>query len=76
MTPAELRSALDRLGLSQADFSRVIGKDPKESNTVRRWASGVREMPSEAVTLVNLMLDGVATVEQVREAANKKPATA
>jgi transcriptional regulator with XRE-family HTH domain len=36
MTPATLRKHLNRLGLSQADFARLINVNVK---TVKRWAS-------------------------------------
>ena len=34
MTPADLRDALDRLGMTQADFARVTGYSERQ---IRRW---------------------------------------
>lgn len=42
MTPADLRSALDRLGLSQQAAARLWGVNPR---TVRRWLAGDQDIP-------------------------------
>lgn len=43
MTPAELRAALDRLGLSQSGAARLWGMNPR---TVRRWLAGEQDIPA------------------------------
>lgn len=51
MTGAELRAALDELGLTRAEFSRMCGVQWK---TVQRWISGELAVPRYAVTIVDL----------------------
>lgn len=43
MTPADLRSALARMELSQVALARLTGQTPV---TVARWLSGVRAVPT------------------------------
>lgn len=43
MTPAQLRSALARLGLSQVGAARLYGIDP---STMRRYLSGRQPVPA------------------------------
>lgn len=42
MTPADLRAALDRLGLPQQAAARLWGVNPR---TVRRWVAGEQDIP-------------------------------
>jgi DNA-binding transcriptional regulator YiaG len=53
MTPADLRAALARLGLTQAGAAHLLGVDAR---TMRRWLAGTREMPEPARRLL-VMLD-------------------
>lgn len=53
MTPAELRNAIDRLGLSQVGLGRFLGVDPR---TVRRWAAGDLPVPRAVDMLLRLMI--------------------
>lgn len=53
MTPADLRSALSRLGLSQSEAARRCGVDPR---TMRRWLAGHRRIPGPVVELVRTWL--------------------
>lgn len=49
MTPAQLRDALARLGLSQTGAARLMGVDAR---TVRYWAAGEREIPAPVEKLL------------------------
>ena len=51
MTPREFRKHLDRLGLSQAAFARLIKVDVR---TVKRWASPTE--PYEIPRTVEILL--------------------
>lgn len=42
MTPAELRTTLERLGLNQTEAARVMGVEPR---AVRHWLAGTRKVP-------------------------------
>lgn len=42
MTCAELRAALDELGITQADFARAVGITPR---AVTHWVAGTRHIP-------------------------------
>lgn len=53
MTPADLRAALDRLGLSQSEAARRCGVDPR---SMRRWLAGDRRIPGPVVELVRTWL--------------------
>lgn len=53
MTPADLRAALSRLGLSQSEAARRCGVDPR---TMRRWLAGDRRIPGPVVELVRTWL--------------------
>lgn len=53
MTPADLASALTRLGLSQSEAARRCGVDPR---TMRRWLAGDRKIPGPVVELVRTWL--------------------
>ena len=58
MTPAELRAALSRLGLSQAEAARRMGMTPE---AVAHWLSGRRAIPKyvEALVTAWLQLAGI-----------------
>jgi len=53
MTPADLRAALARLGLSQSEAARYCGVDPR---SMRRWLRGDRRIPGPVVELVKTWL--------------------
>lgn len=53
MTPAELRTAIETLGLSIEGFARASRCG---SRTVRHWLAGTRAIPGPVVTLVKLLL--------------------
>ncbi len=60
LSPAQLRAALQTLGLTQAEFGRLIGRTARSIN---RWVVGDRAIPPEAVIVVKLMLSGKITPE-------------
>jgi len=49
MTPDAFRAELTRLGLSQVKAGKVLGADER---TVRRWASGVVQIPRSVALLL------------------------
>lgn len=53
MTPAELRTVLARLEISQVGLAAFVGVDPR---TARRWAAGDIPVP-KAVALILRFLD-------------------
>ena len=63
MTPAELRTILQHLGLTQAGAAAVLGVSER---AVRAWADGFRNVPKPAAKLLRLMVDGSLTTEQVQ----------
>jgi len=52
MTPAEYRSTLSRLGLSQVAAARVMGIDPRTS---RRYALGETPIPKIVENLLDIL---------------------
>lgn len=65
MTPAELRTILDSLGLTQAGAAAVLGVSER---AVRSWASGFRNIPEPVAKLLRLMAAGAVTPDQVTAA--------
>lgn len=65
MTPQELRTILQHLGLTQAGAAAVLGVSER---AVRAWADGFRNVPKPAQKLLRLMMSGELTEEQVRRA--------
>lgn len=65
MTPKQFRSALDRLGLSQLGAGRMFGTGER---TPRRWISGDTPIPDTVAALLNLMLAGKITADDVESA--------
>lgn len=54
MTPASLKAARHRLGLSAELFARVVGVE--SGRTVRRWEAGDRDIPGPVTVLTHLLL--------------------
>jgi DNA-binding transcriptional regulator YiaG len=50
MTPAELKSARNALGLSAEGFARWV--NVSDGATVRRWERGARDIPGPVIVLV------------------------
>jgi hypothetical protein len=63
MTPAQFRTALDRLKLSQLGAGRLFGAESER--TPRRWASGERAVPKSVAILLRLMLAGKVTTKDI-----------
>lgn len=60
MTPAELKEARHKLGLSTNAFGRIVGlkvRNNKPGRTVRRWEAGTSDIPGPVVVLTRLLLD-------------------
>lgn len=53
MSPSELRSALQSLGLSQAEFAKLVGVTPR---AVSLWLSNEREIPGPLAAYARLLL--------------------
>lgn len=65
MTPTDLRTILQHLGLTQAGAAAVLGVSER---AVRSWIAGYRNIPAAEQKLLRLMLDGTLTAEQVQRA--------
>jgi hypothetical protein len=65
MTPTQLRTALDKLDITQVGLARMIGKD---GSTVRRWISGVVPVDETVAILLRLMLAGKVAERDVERA--------
>ena len=58
MTPAEIKAARQRLGLTQrglADALRLAGSD--RTRTVRSWEQGTRPISGPATVAIELLLE-------------------
>lgn len=54
MTPAELKAARTRLGLSQTRLAALLGV---EQSTVWRWESGENHVPAPVAAFMRHLLD-------------------
>ena len=54
MSPEDLKSARKTLGLSQAEFARVVGV--ASDRTVRKWEDAERDIPGPVDVLVRLLI--------------------
>ena len=62
MTPTELRTILQHLGLTQAGVAAVLGVSER---AVRAWLAGFRNVPVAEQKLLRMMHYGTLTPEQV-----------
>jgi DNA-binding transcriptional regulator YiaG len=62
MTPTDLRTILQHLGLEQPEVAAVLGVSER---AVRAWLSGFRNVPIAEQKLLRLMRDKIVTAEQV-----------
>jgi DNA-binding transcriptional regulator YiaG len=62
LTPAELRDARRRLGLTQTELALALKLGGDGARTVRRWEDGQRPVPLVVALAIDLMLrdDGEA----------------
>jgi len=68
MTPAQLRAALARLGLTQVGAARILRANPR---SMRKWLAGDRPICDRAAILVTLMCDGKVTPKDIDKAYAK-----
>ncbi len=62
MTPAELRSIMSTLGLSEAGLAKLLRlghqNNPRQSaRTVRRWKSGENPIPGPVVVILDSYME-------------------
>lgn len=61
MTGAELKSALDGIGLRQSDLARLLTAHSVDvtvsSTTIHRWCSGEHPVPGSVALAVRLLVD-------------------
>lgn len=65
MTPNQFRTALDRLGLSQAKAAEMVNANPR---TARSWALGQSRIPESVAILLRLLVAGKITISDVERA--------
>ena len=65
MTPNQLRAALDRLGLTQVGAARDLLRC--DDKTMRRWISGETRVPPPASILIQLLLAGKISIDDIRK---------
>jgi DNA-binding transcriptional regulator YiaG len=53
MTPADLKEARHKLGLSAEGFARLVRVE--SGRTVRRWESGERDIPGPVLVILDLI---------------------
>lgn len=58
MTPAEIKHARQRLGLSQAGLAERLRLGPNGERTIRRWETGDIPVTGPASVAIELMLKG------------------
>lgn len=70
MTATQFRDHLNRLGLTQMAFARLVGTNPR---TVRRWAAGDSPIRQEIVMLVERLRPNDPDVLRHRSARTPEP---
>ena len=70
----EFRATLDRLGLRQTDFVRLLtylGDSKADAVTINRWATGRRAVPSTVAAILRLweMLPKAKRAQILKEAS-------
>lgn len=63
MNQKQYRAALDKLEMTQATFAELLGLDARTS---RRYALGERAVPHAVAILLNMLVDGTLTAEQIK----------
>jgi DNA-binding transcriptional regulator YiaG len=54
MTPSDLKSTRQALGLSAEGFARLVGVE--SGRTVRRWEAGDRDIPGPVIVIISAIL--------------------
>lgn len=67
MTPADLKTARQSLGLSQAEFARAVSV--ASDRTVRKWEDGERDIPGPVAVLMALAEQIPAVADALRQRA-------
>lgn len=65
MTANQLRAALDRLGLTQVGAARNLLRC--DDKTMRRWIAGTNKVPPTASILIQLLLAGKISIDDIRK---------
>jgi DNA-binding transcriptional regulator YiaG len=73
MTPAQLKSARQALGLSAEGFARAVGVE--SGRTVRRWEAGDRDIPGPVIAWLDLVLHLPAARRRLGLGKEKAPAS-
>jgi len=61
MTPAELKEARRKLGLSQSDLAGLLGLEGENRDrTVRMWEAGDRAIPASAARLLTMISEAMS----------------
>jgi DNA-binding transcriptional regulator YiaG len=58
MTPADLKSIRESLGLSAKAFARLV--QVESDRTVRRWEAGDRDIPGPVIVIARALRDSPA----------------
>lgn len=74
MTPAELKSARNALGLSAEGFARMVHVE--SGRTVRRWEAGERDIPGPVIVLMRIIANVPAAREYLTSALPRLDNTA
>jgi hypothetical protein len=69
VTGRQFKLAIRRLRLSQMGTARLLGVD---SRTARRWVLDERRIPEAVAIILELMLAGKVTVEDVEQAKGRR----
>lgn len=68
MTPAQIQTALNQLGLTQQQGAKLFGHNDR---TMRRWIAGDVAVPHGVAILLQMLIDGTITVADVQHTAEK-----
>ena len=69
LTPRQFKAALKALGLSQGRVAKLCGLHPRSA---KRWAGGQRKVPPTVAIVIQLLLSGALTIEQLEGIASPK----
>jgi DNA-binding XRE family transcriptional regulator len=72
MTPHEIRTRRERLGITQSQAAHLVGVDAR---TWRKWECRERAMPTPVIRLLRLMGDAPPSIPWLAHYANVARAT-